>query len=87
VTYPNNGQEIELKYPVQNGATELKGLRMRRPTARDLVMYQSHSGNSEMEAEVAMFARLCDVEEETVLNLDALDYGQLGEVYKGFFGQ
>ena len=76
-----------IKIPLSR-AKEMNGilvseLTMREPTARDEVVAQKQMDDSAM-AEITMFANLCDISPEDVLNLSSRDYRRLVKAYANF---
>lgn len=73
-------EKITLKYPLENGVTELK---MRRPKVRDMMTADKAEG-SDADKEITMFANLCEVTPEELHDLDMADYQQVQKAYKAF---
>jgi len=78
-----SGEVITLKYPIEVAGEQIASLNLRRPKVRDMLTADKTSG-SEAEKEVAMFANLCEVSRDAILDLDGADYGQLQKAYAGF---
>jgi len=74
---------IELKYPIEVAGETITSLNLRRPKVRDMLAADKTEGG-EAEKEVAMFANLCEVSREVILELDGADYHRLQEEYSGF---
>jgi len=76
-------ETITLKYPIEVAGEKITSLNLRRPKVRDMLAADKSAG-SEAEKEVAMFANLCEVSRDAILELDGADYGQLQQAYSGF---
>jgi len=76
-------ESIKLKYPIDVAGEKITSLNLRRPKVRDMLAADK-TGGSEAEKEVAMFANLCEVSRDAILELDGADYGQLQKTYSGF---
>jgi len=76
-------ESIKLKYPIDVAGEQITSLNLRRPKVRDMLAADK-TGGSEGEKEVAMFANLCEVSRDAILDLDGADYGQLQKAYSGF---
>jgi len=76
-------ESITLKYPIEVAGEKITSLNLRRPKVRDMLAADK-SADSEAEKEVAMFANLCEVSRDAILELDGVDYGQLQKAYSGF---
>ncbi|WP_421902173.1 phage tail assembly protein [Maridesulfovibrio sp.] len=74
---------ITLEYPVESKGTEIKTLEMRRPKVRDQVASKK-SSKSDEDIEVNLFANLCEVSPEIIMDLDMKDYKSLQKEYKSF---
>tara|TARA_B100000459_G_C8598314_1_gene210850 strand:+ start:1936 stop:2217 length:282 start_codon:yes stop_codon:yes gene_type:complete len=74
---------IELQYPVSIDGTTVEELSMRRPTVRDQILFEDGKG-SEARKIVKMLANLCEVSEETIMDLDQIDFLKISEVLSGF---
>ncbi len=75
--------EIKLDYSVESNGMGLDVLSLRRPRIGDLLKGEKADG-SDAAKEVALFARLCDVEINVIESLDMSDYLKLQEAYQGF---
>jgi len=76
-------ESIKLKYPIDVAGEQITSLNLRRPKVRDMLAADK-AAEGEAEKEVAMFANLCEVSRDTILELDGVDYGQLQKAYSGF---
>jgi len=75
--------DIKLAFPLSDGGQVIDKLSMRRPKVRDM-LGGAQAGGSDAEAEVRLFAGLCDITPELVEGMDLLDYQALQDAYKGF---
>lgn len=78
-------ENLKLKYPVQHHGETVQVLNVRRPRVADIVAADKQSG-SDVEQEVAMAAKLCDVAPDIIHQLDLSDFLALQEIVKGFTG-
>ena len=69
-------ESITLKYPVTFDGDEISSLTLRRPKVQDRLTAQ-RSGGSELEQELRLMAKLCDISPDMVLELDLADYSSL----------
>jgi len=76
-------ESIKLKYPIDVAGEQITSLNLRRPKVRDMMAADKASG-SEAEKEVSLFANLCEVSPDAIMELDGKDYQQLQETYSGF---
>jgi len=74
---------IKLKYPIEVAGEKITSLNLRRPKVRDMLAADK-AADSEAEKEVAMFANLCEVSRDAILELDGADYGNLQKAYSDF---
>ncbi|WP_028318381.1 phage tail assembly protein [Desulfobulbus elongatus] len=74
---------ITLKDPVTVAGQEYKELTMRAPKVRDMLA-ASKGGKNDAEQELALFANLCEVAPDVILELDMADYVKMQGMYKGF---
>tara|TARA_E500000331_G_scaffold85277_2_gene80803 strand:- start:42 stop:326 length:285 start_codon:yes stop_codon:yes gene_type:complete len=74
---------IDLQYPVSIDGTEVLQLSMRRPTVRDQILFEDGKG-SDARKIVKMLSNLCEVSDETIMELDQSDFLKLSEVLQGF---
>jgi len=74
---------ITLKYPITVNGQEITSLSLRRPKVRDMLVADKSAASS-AEQEMNLFANLCEVDNDTILELDAADYKQLQETYSNF---
>jgi len=76
-------ENIKLKYPIDVAGEKITSLNLRRPKVRDMLAADRASG-SDAEKEVSLFANLCEVSPDAIMELDGADYQQLQEIYSGF---
>lgn len=80
-----NTTTITLKYPFAlNGQNHAK-FTMRRCKVKDRRMAMKQWSTDE-DREIGLIANLCDVPPDVIEELDAVDYAQLTEMLKSFFG-
>lgn len=82
--YPTVSQTVKLEFPVEHNGAEIKEIKLRRPSVRDLILLEQHEGN-DLAKDVYMMSMLSGVEEEKIYLVDAVDFMQLQEAYQGFF--
>lgn len=75
--------DVTLSRPMKTESGERSVLRMREPTAADVLAAQDSSG-SEGKREVALFANLCEVTPDMVGALPLRDYVRLQAAYALF---
>ncbi len=76
---------VDLEYPVTIAGAEVTQLSMRRPTVRDQIIFEDGKG-SDARKIVKMLSNLCEVSEETIMELDQSDFLTISEVLQGFQG-
>ena len=79
-------KKIKLRHPLTVDGAELAELVMRRPLVRDLRAAQRSAGG-EADAEIALFANLCEVAPEAFDRMDLGDYYRLQDAYRGFLSR
>jgi len=77
-------KDLALKYPVKIDGTDIKTLKMRRPKVRDQKAASLSADGDVAAMEIALFANLCEVTQETIEDMDMSDYRKLQEAYSGF---
>ncbi|UTW01241.1 phage tail assembly protein [Marinomonas rhizomae] len=75
-------KKITLKSPITVDGVEYKELEMREPTVRDQVLAQS--ANNPAQNEVQLFANLCGISSDAVMDLTLSNYTRLQEAFSGF---
>lgn len=78
--------DITLDFPIMVDGVEVKALRMRRPKARDELKFMESKG-SEGRRSLEMFADLCEMPLNTILDIDAADLAKMAEQLGKFKGQ
>lgn len=78
-------EALTLKYPVQHHGETIQMLNIRRPRVADIMAAEKQSG-SDVEQEIAMAAKLCDVAPDVIHQLDLSDFLAMQEIVKGFTG-
>lgn len=79
----DEARTIELGHPVDVAGEHIARLVLRAPRVRDMLAAEK-TGGTDAEKEVAMFANLCEVSREVILELHAADYMALQKAYAGF---
>ena len=74
---------IELKYPISVDGVNVKSLKLRRPKVRDMLGVEA-TKVSDAEKEINLFANLCEVIPEVLMDLDMADYAKLQKAYQDF---
>ena len=74
---------IEIKYPINVDGVKVKSLKLRRPKVRDMLSVESGQV-SDAEKEINLFANLCEVAPEALMELDMSDYAKLQQAYQDF---
>lgn len=75
--------KIELKFPITIDGTKVSVLQLRRPKVRDMLGVEKGAQN-DAEKEIHLFANLCEITPEQILELDMADYAGLQKAYQGF---
>jgi hypothetical protein len=76
-------ETIKLKYPIDVAGEKITSLNLRRPKVRDMLAADKATG-SDAEKEVHLFANLCEVSPDAIMELDGADYRQLQDTYSDF---
>jgi len=71
---------ITLKYPPKGVASKIQ---MRRPKVKDQIAAQ-RAAKSADDAEVYLFASLCEMDPNDIEELEMYDYGQISEAYTDY---
>lgn len=80
-----NKVEIFLHHPIKIDGVETKKLEMRRPVVRDRILAARNTGDkTDDEIDILMFASLLDISEESLHDMDLLDYEQCMDAFHGF---
>lgn len=75
--------KIELIQSVTADGIETSELNMRRPRVKDQLNAQN-SGKTDADREIRLFATLCDVSPDSIMELDVADYSKLQSAYRDF---
>lgn len=78
----SNKVRVDLNYPIPINGAEVTYLDVRRPLVRD--MAKARSNKDEADAEVALFADLCQITKAEMGLVDADDYFKIQAVVAGF---
>lgn len=78
-----NEVKIELSRAVQSNGVDVAELIMREPLVRDQLAAQQTSKNA-AEAEVILFANLCDVAPDVIKDLPLADYRKVQGAFENF---
>ena len=82
---PRDGATITLRYPVTHEGETISSLTMRRPLARDSRDAQ-RGGGGQADAEMRLFANLCEVPPSALEEMDLGDYLKLQKQFELFLG-
>lgn len=78
---------ITLKYPVQDGATTLTEISLRRPKVRDIAAGdKARIADGEMAGTIAMIASMAGLPVPVVMDIDATDFAALAEAMAELVG-
>lgn len=75
-------ETIALDFPIKVGGIETASITVRRPLVRD--MLKARNNKNEAQAEMHLFADLCQITPDEVQTLDWADYAKIQEVLRGF---
>jgi hypothetical protein len=75
--------KIELTHPIDIDGTKVSVLQLRRPKVRDMLGVEK-SVDNDAEKEIQLFANLCELTPENLLDLDMADYSKLQKAYQDF---
>ncbi len=75
--------DIKLNYPIESSGETIESVHLRRPKVRDMIA-QEKTAVSDAEKEVALFANLCELTPDNILDIDGADYLKIQKVYAGF---
>ena len=76
-------EKITLKYPITVDGVKTDTLQLRRPIVKDMISMEK-TEQSSAEKEVHLFANLCAIPFDSLLNADMADYTQLQQAYQDF---
>ena len=74
---------IELTYPITVDGVQTTELLLRRPKVRDMLTVEKQIHN-DAEKEIMLFANLCELSPDQLMELDMADYAQLQTTYQHF---
>ena len=74
---------IELTHAIEVNGISTQQLSCRRPKVRDMLAVEKMAKN-DAEKEIQLFANLCEVTPDALMELDMSDYAKLQQVYQGF---
>jgi hypothetical protein len=83
MSIPAKTKTYKLKFPVASAGLTVSEVTMRRPTVRDQLLASKAEG-SDADKELNIFAQLCEVEQDVILEMDLEDYEGLQKTYTGF---
>lgn len=75
--------KIELTHSIDIAGAKVGVLQLRRPKVRDMLSVEK-SAENDAEKEIQLFANLCEVSPDDLLELDMSDYAQLQKAYQDF---
>ncbi len=75
--------KIELTHAINIDGTKVSVLNLRRPKVRDMLSVEKSIDN-DAEKEIQLFANLCEISPDNLLDLDMSDYAKLQKVYQDF---
>ncbi|MGI1678973.1 MAG: phage tail assembly protein [Cellvibrionaceae bacterium] len=75
--------KIELTHPIDIDGIKVSVLQLRRPKVRDMLSVEKIVDN-DAEKEIQLFANLCELTPENLLDLDMADYSKLQKAYQDF---
>lgn len=75
--------KIELTHAINIDGTKVSVLSLRRPKVRDMLSVEKSIDN-DAEKEIQLFANLCEISPDNLLELDMADYAKLQKVYQDF---
>ena len=78
--------KIELDFPIKLNGAEISTITMRRPKTRDDVTY-ARSGKDVVDRNLDLYASLCEMTPDEILELDSTDYDKLEDQYRSFKGR
>jgi Phage tail assembly chaperone proteins, E, or 41 or 14 len=78
-----NRIKIELNHPIDIAGAKVSVLQLRRPKVRDMLSVEK-SAENDAEKEIQLFANLCEVSPDDLLELDMADYAKLQKTYQDF---
>lgn len=79
----NENIKVVLAHAISIDGVQIKSLRLRRPKVRDMLSVEKNA-QSDAEKEINLFANLCEVPPDSLLDLDMADYAKLQKAYQDF---
>ena len=74
---------VKLNYGIEIDGVSINQLSLRRPKVRDMLGVES-SKITDAEKEINLFANLCEVTPQALMELDMSDYAKLQKAYQNF---
>jgi len=75
--------KLDLKHAIDIDGVKTAQLHIRRPKVRDMLSVEKSTQN-DAEKEINLFANLCELTPEQLLELDMADYAKLQKTYQSF---
>ena len=75
--------KVTLTDPITIDGVKVAVLQLRRPKVRDMLSVEKTAQN-DAEKEIQLFANLCEVSPDNLLDLDMADYAKLQKAYQDF---
>lgn len=75
--------KISLDHPITIDGAKVSALSVRRPKVRDMLGVEKSAAN-DAEKEIHLFANLCEVTPDDLMDLDMADYAKLQKQYQDF---
>lgn len=74
---------VELTHAIEIDGVKVSVIQLRRPKVRDMLSVEKSTDN-DAEKEINLFANLCELTPDNLLDLDMADYTKLQKVYQDF---
>lgn len=78
-----SNQSIKLKHPIDLDGVKVDRIQLRRPKVRDMLAVDTSTA-SDAEKELNLFANLCELSPDNLMDLDMADYAKLQKAYQDF---
>jgi len=75
--------KVELSHAIEIDGVKVSVIQLRRPKVRDMLSVEKSTDN-DAEKEINLFANLCELTPDNLLDLDMSDYAKLQKVYQDF---
>lgn len=75
--------KVELTHAIEIDGVKVSVIQLRRPKVRDMLSVEKSTDN-DAEKEINLFANLCELTPDNLLDLDMADYTKLQKVYQDF---